>query len=91
MAELNAWERVTGIVVIDDPKERELADRFNKAVTQIFKHSARAEKRAVVEMLRAAEGLLSHEANENLDTCIANYESGFKRGVSSGMDMAALG
>jgi len=90
MDELNAWGRVTGIVVIHDPKERELADRFNRAATQIFKHSARTEKRALVEMLRVAEGLYSLKAKEDLDTCIANYEAGFKRGAGLGRGMAAL-
>jgi len=52
MSNLKVWEkRVTCIMTIDDPEERELASRFNKNFTSLLRVVPKVERRVLFDIL----------------------------------------
>jgi len=52
MSNLKVWEkRVTCIMTIDDPEERELASRFNKDFTSLLRVVPKAERGVLFDIL----------------------------------------
>lgn len=57
------WEkRVTGIMDICDPKEKELASRFNRDFKRLLKVAPKAERRILFDMLLVINALYINES-----------------------------
>lgn len=59
---MRAWQKITGELSIEDPKEKELADRFDRNFNELFKVVPKANRRALIDMLYTINGLYIFES-----------------------------
>lgn len=59
---MRAWQKITGELTIIDPKEKELANRFDRNFNELFKVVPKANRRALIDMLYTINGLYIHES-----------------------------
>jgi hypothetical protein len=69
---LKAYEKhISGIAVIDDPEERQMAERFDEIFTDLFKIVPKAKRRLLFDMLHVLGDLFTNEA-------ITNWKAGYQ-------------
>lgn len=62
MGKFKAWQHTTGATKIEAPKEKDLADRFDKEFTELFEVVPKANRRALIDMLKTINGLVTFES-----------------------------
>lgn len=84
MSNLKVWEkRVTCIMTIDDPEEKELASRFNKDFTNLLRVVPKAERRVLFDMLYIINELYANNSGRGFKLGLCY---GYKRGLQYGIN-----